>query len=75
MAPISSMTSADFKMNAVSRTIPPTLGAAMASCIVLRCIRPILRPDRMAKAPPTVTTPRPPIWINRRITSCPKLDQ
>ena len=72
---MSSMIKADFRINTVSRTIPPTFGAAMASCMVLRCIRPIRLPDRMAKAPPTVTTPRPPIWIRRMITNCPKLDQ
>lgn len=31
------------------------------SCIALLCINPIRRPERMAKAPATVTTPSPPI--------------
>ena len=55
--------------------MPPTLGAAIASCMVLRCISPILRPERIAKAPATVTTPKPPIWISSRMTSCPNADQ
>ena len=60
-APISSTVKTAFNIKLVSRTTPPTLGAAMASCMVLRCIKPIRRPDKTAKAPATVTTPRPPI--------------
>ena len=48
-------------MKRVSRTIPPTFGAEMASCMVLRCIREILRPDSSANDAATVTTPSPPI--------------
>jgi len=33
------------RMKRVRRTIPPTFGAEIASCMVLRCIREILRPD------------------------------
>ena len=62
-------------MNDVMRTIPPTWGAEMASCIVLRCIRPIFRPERVTIDTATVTTPIPPIWIKSRIIPCPKLDQ
>ncbi len=36
-------------MKRVRRTIPPTFGAEIASCMVLRCIREILRPDNSAK--------------------------
>lgn len=37
-------------INCVLRTIPPTVGAEIASCMVLRCINPILRPETTAIA-------------------------
>ena len=45
----------------VSRTMPPTLGADMASCIRPRCDSEMRRPDKSEKDAPTVITPRPPI--------------
>ena len=60
-APTSSIRNVPRRMNRVSRTIPPTFGAEMASCMVLRCIREILRPDSSATDAATVTTPSPPI--------------
>ena len=60
-APTSSVPNTIFNMEPVIRTIPPTWWAEMASCMVLRCIRLILRPDSMAMDRATVTTPRPPI--------------
>ena len=69
------MHSVTFRMKPVSLTMPPTWWAEMASCMVLRCIRLILRPDSMAMATASVTTPMPPIWIMHRITACPKPDQ
>ena len=74
-APVASDNNVPSKMNLVSLTIPPTLGAEIASCIVLRCIREIFLPDKMTTAAATVTTPRPPIWISTRMTVCPKNDQ
>ena len=56
-------------MNPVSRTMPPTLGAAMASCMVPRCISEILRPDNSEKKAATVMTPMPPIWISTMMTA------
>ena len=69
------MTMVLFMINPVSLTIPPTAGAEMASCMVLRCIREILFPEIMAKEAATVMTPIPPIWISKRITAWPKADQ
>ena len=40
---------------------PSDLRAEMASCMMLRCIREILRPDSSANDAATVTTPSPPI--------------
>ena len=62
-------------MKPVSRTMPPTLGAAMASCMVPRCIREILRPDSSEKKAATVMTPMPPIWMRMRMTAWPNSDQ
>ena len=56
-------------------TIPPTLGAAMASCMVLLCISPIFFPEITAMATAIVTTPIPPICIISKIINCPKPDQ
>ena len=47
----------------------------MASCMALRCMREIFRPDSSAKDAATVITPKPPIWMSRRITACPNPDQ
>ena len=63
------------RMKPVSRTMPPTLGAAMASCMVPRCISEMRRPASRAMAEATVTTPRPPIWMSSRMTAWPKYDQ
>ena len=60
-APSSSKRKMPFKMNPVNRTIPPTWGAEMASCMVLRCISVIRLPEAMAMATATVITPMPPI--------------
>ena len=62
-------------MKLVRRTMPPTFGAEIASCMVLRCIREIFRPEISANAAATVMTPMPPIWMRSMITSCPKGDQ
>ena len=43
-------------MNLVNLTIPPTLGAEIASCIVLLCMRDIFFPERSETAAATVTT-------------------
>ena len=50
-------------------TIPPIFGAEIASCIVLRCMSEIFRPDKMAKETATVMTPSPPVWISSKITA------
>ena len=44
---------------------------AAVSCMVLRCIREIFRPDSSANDAATVTTPSPPIWISPKMTTCP----
>ena len=74
-APSSSIKNVPRKMNRVRRTIPPTFGAEIASCMVLRCIREIFRPDNSANDAATVMTPSPPIWISTRMIVCPKPDQ
>ena len=63
------------RIKPVSFTIPPTCGAEMDSCIVLRCHRPIFRPDALMIVSPTVITPIPPICISIRMTACPNRDQ
>ena len=45
-APISSISREPQTMKRVSRTMPPTCGAATDSCMVLRCMRPIFFPER-----------------------------
>ena len=74
-APIISIKNVPHRINFVSLTIPPTFGADIASCMVVRCIKEILRLDRSANDAATVTTPRPPICISARMTVCPKADQ
>ena len=74
-APISSISTVVFRIKPVRRTIPPTCGAAMESCMVLLCQRPIFMPDARITAIPIVITPIPPIWISVMITHCPKNDQ
>ena len=69
IVPNSSIASVVLIMKFVSRTIPPTFGAAMASCMVLRCIKEIFLPEIMAKEAATVITPSPPIWIKNKITT------
>ena len=60
-APRSSKIIVILMINPVSRTIPPTLWADIASCIVLRCFRLICFPEKDEMAIATVTTPIPPI--------------
>ena len=60
-APSASKIKVIFKINPVSRTIPPTFGAEIASCMVLRCFKDIFFPETNATATATVTTPIPPI--------------
>ena len=74
-APSSSIKNVPRRINCVSRTTPPTFGAEIASCMVLRCIREIFRPDSNANDAATVTTPSPPICISARMTAWPKPDQ
>ena len=51
------------------RTMPPTLGAEMDSCITHRSFRPIRLPEKIKTATATVTTPMPPTWISSKITA------
>ena len=75
MAPISSIRNVPCRINFVSRTIPPTFGAEIASCIVLRCINEIFLPETIEKDATTVITPNPPVWIRSKITAWPNADQ
>ena len=61
MAPTNSIRNVPCRINFVSRTIPPTFGAEIASCIVLRCINEIFLPDTIEKDATTVMTPNPPV--------------
>ena len=74
-APSSSISRLILMIKLVRRTIPPTFGAEMASCMVLRCMREILLPEISAKDAATVITPIPPIWIRMMMTVCPNTDQ
>ena len=74
-APAPSSSSMAARMNRVRRTMPPTWGAEMDSCITHRSFRPIRRPASMEMATATVTTPMPPIWISTMMTAWPKPDQ
>ena len=58
--PTSSMMATYFRMKSTSWTMPLSCGAASASCMVLRCMRPILRPEKTVREMAAVTTPRPP---------------
>ena len=49
-APSASKIKVIFKINPVSRTIPPTFGAEIASCMVLRCFKDIFFPETNATA-------------------------
>ena len=69
------MSSMAFRIKLVMRTIPPTCGAEMDSCITQRCRRPIFRPENITTDTATVTTPMPPVWIRARRTKWPKGDQ
>ena len=75
MAPTNSIRNVPCRINFVSRTIPPTFGAEIASCIVLRCINEIFLPDTIEKDATTVMTPNPPVWIRSKITAWPNADQ
>jgi len=55
--------------------MPPTDGAESASCMALRSLREMFRPASIRKVADIVMTPRPPIWISRRIRLCPNGDQ
>ena len=68
-APSSSKRMVILMIKPVNRTIPPTLWAEMASCMVLRCFRLICFPENVEIAIATVTTPMPPIWISVRMTA------
>ena len=70
-APVSSTARVTFKIMPVMRTIPPTWGAEMDSCITQRSRRPIFLPENMLMITAMVTTPMPPIWIRHRMTICP----
>ena len=74
-APISSTVRATFTIKPVRRTIPRICGAETDSAMILRWESPIFFPEMIVKDAEIVTTPRPPIWIRRRITACPKVDQ
>ena len=74
-APINSINKVPFKIKLINRTIPPTFGAEIAFCIVLRCMIDIFLPDNINTAVAVVITPRPPICIRNMITVCPKADQ
>ena len=64
-----------FSIKPVSRTMPPTFGAEIESCIRLRTLSPIFLPENAAIATATVTTPIPPICIISKIIACPNTDQ
>ena len=57
------------------RTMPPTWGAEMDSCMTQRCFKPIRLPEKIKMATAMVTTPMPPTWIKNKMTSCPNPDQ
>ena len=59
--PISSITNIPFIIKPTKRTMPPTLGADIASFIVPRLKRPIFLPESNANDIATVTIPMPPI--------------
>ena len=59
----SSITSVTLTIKPVKRTIPPTFGAEIASCMVLRCIKEIFRPEIIAKDAAMVITPIPAILL------------
>ena len=67
-APTASIINAPRTMNLVCRTIPPTCGAEIDSCMTHRCLNPILLPANIDIAIAIVITPRPPICININIT-------
>ena len=62
------------RMNFVNLTMPPSFGAATASCMVVRWKIPIRCPVRSSVAAATVMTPRPPIWMSRMMMVWPKAD-
>ena len=59
-APAASMAKAVFRMKSVMRTMPPTWGAEMDSCMTQRCFKPMRLPENMKMASAMVTTPMPP---------------
>ena len=59
-APMASIPRDERTIKRVNRTMPPTCGAEMDSCITLRCISPIFLPDKNARETAAVTTPMPP---------------
>ena len=58
--PRPSMAKAVFKIKPVIRTIPPTWGAEMDSCMTQRCFRLMRFPEKINMATAMVTTPMPP---------------
>ena len=73
--PAASIRKVAFRIKPAIRMIPPTWGAAMASCMRQRCRRPMRLPVNSETATAVVTTPIPPVWMSRRITACPNSDQ
>ena len=57
------------------RTIPPTWGAAMDSCISIRWLKPTFLLVKVMMTMAIDIKPRPPISMSVKITSCPKIDQ
>ena len=72
---MSSTISVPLRANLVSRTIPPSSGADIALCMVLRVKSDSFLPESIVTDTAAVTTPRPPICMSASITACPKPDQ
>ena len=73
--PKASIINDENRINFVSLNTPPILWAERASCIVFLAKSPIFLPEIMARKPAMVTTPKPPIWIRTKMTTCPNKDQ
>ena len=67
-APSSSTRKVPLRINLVRRTMPPTAGAEMASCMALRSLSVMFRPASIRNVTAPVITPSPPIWINNDMT-------
>ena len=75
MAPIPSNNTVPPNTNFAMRTIPPTCGAAMDSCIKSRCDKPIFLFVIVSADMAMVIKPMPPICISNKITLWPNGDQ